>query len=102
MDNNVITINPARVKSTGRVIEEQGTKMYNALKDIQRIVAETKKCFQSEGGDKARENFNSSAAKFDDFKKFVHEYGQFLQSYGDAHEKMDSEVSALAGKIPKL
>ena len=37
-----------------------------------------------------------------DFKKFIHEYGQFLQSYGSAHQKMDSEVSTLANKIPKL
>jgi len=102
MANNVITIDPKRVNQAGRDIVDQGTKMYNALKDIQDIVNGTKKCFQSDGGDSARTNFNSSAAKFDEFKKFIHEYGQFLQNYGSAHQKMDSEVSTLAGKIPKL
>ena len=102
MANNVITIDPKKVNDAGKEIVEQGTKMYNALKDIQDIINGTKKCFQSDGGDGARANFNSSAAKFEDFKKFIHEYGQFLQSYGSAHKKMDSEVSSLANKIPKL
>lgn len=102
MGNNVITIDPKKVNDAGKEIVEQGTKMYNALKDIQDIINGTKKCFQSDGGDSARANFNSSATKFDEFKKFIHEYGQFLQSYGSAHQKMDSTVSDLARKIPKL
>lgn len=102
MANNVITIDPKRVNDAGKEIVNHGTKMYNALRDIQSIIDGTKKVFQSEGGDSARANFKSSAAKFDQFKKFIHEYGEFLQSYGSAHQKMDSEVSSLATKIPKL
>ncbi len=102
MANNVITIDPKKVNDAGKEIVEQGNRMYNALKDISDIIDGTKKCFQSDGGDSARANFKSSAAKFEDFKKFIHEYGQFLQSYGSAHQKMDSEVSTLANKIPKL
>ncbi len=102
MANNVITIDPKKVNDAGKEIVVQGTKMYNALKDIQDIIEGTKKVFRSEGGDSARTNFKSSAVKFDQFKKFIHEYGEFLQSYGSAHQKMDSEVSSLATKIPKL
>ena len=102
MANNTITIDTSKVNQAGRTIIDEGTKMYNALEDIKDIINNTKKCLQSDGGDSARANFNSSAAKFDEFKKFIHECGEFLQSYGAAHEKLDSEVSDLANKIPKL
>ncbi len=102
MANNVITIDVEKVKRAGQTIIDEGNKMFNALEDIKDIINNTKKCLQSDGGDSARANFNTSAAKFDDFKKFIHEYGQFLQSYGGAHIKLDTEISDLATKIPKL
>ena len=100
--SNVITIDAAKVNSAGKTIIEQGTKMYNALESIKEIVNGTSKCLQSDGGDSARKNFNTSAQKFEEYKKFVHEYGEFLQSYQAAHVKLDTEVSDLANKIPKL
>lgn len=102
MTNNIITIDPQRVKNAGREIVDQGTIMYNALKDIQDIVNSTSKCLKSDGGDEARANFNSSAAMFDEFKKFIHEYGHFLQNYGEGHQKLDNEVKDIASKIPKF
>ena len=102
MANNVISIDVTKVNQAGRTIIDEGTKMFNALEDIKDIVNNTKKCLQSDGGDAARSNFNSSATKFDEFKNFIHEYGEFLQSYGAAHIKLDTEVSDLANKIPKL
>lgn len=99
---NVITIDVAKVDKAGKTIIEQGTKMYTALQNIKDIVNGTTKCLQSDGGDSARSNFNTSAQKFDEYKKFIHEYGQFLQSYQSAHVKLDTEVSDLANKIPKL
>ena len=102
MANNVITIDVSKVNQAGTTIVEQGKKMYDALMDIKDIVNNTKKCLQSDGGDAARSNFNSSAEKFNEFKKFVQDYGTFLQSYGEAHKKLDSDVADLASKIPKL
>lgn len=102
MANNIIRIDPTKVNKAGRTIVEEGNKMYNALEGIKDIVNNTKKCLRSDGGDAARANFNSSAAKFDEFKNFIHDYGEFLQNYGKSHVDLDNEVSNLAKKIQKL
>ena len=102
MANTVVTIDVEKVNQAGRKIIEEGNKMYSALEDIKDIINNTKKSLQSDGGDAARTNFNTSAQKFEEFKKFVHEYGKFLESYAAAHKKIDDVVADLATKIPKL
>lgn len=102
MANNVIDIDVQKVKDAGASIKTEGDKMYNALQNIKDIVNNTKRCLQSDGGDAARSNFNTSAKKFDEFKKFIYEYGDFLQNYSGSHKKLDTEVAELAKKIPKL
>lgn len=102
MANTVIDIDEKKVKDAGASIKTDGDKMYKALQNIKTIVDGTKKCLDSDGGDEARKHFNASAAKFDEFKKFIHEYGDFLQNYSGAHKKLDTGVAELAKKIPKL
>ena len=102
MANTVVTIDVEKVNQAGRKIIEEGNKMYSALEDIKDIINNTKKALQSDGGDAARTNFYTSAQKFEEFKKFVHEYGEFLESYAVAHKKIDDVVADLATKIPKL
>ena len=102
MANNVVTIDPFKVQKAGDNVLSESKKMENALNAIKDLVNNTKSFFQSDGGDKTRQNFNSSAAKFAEFKKFTDEYGQFLQSYGKAQEKLDDEIANIGSKIPKL
>lgn len=102
MANTTITIDVQKVREAGTKIKDEGNKMYNALQDIKDIVNNTKKCLQSDGGDAARSNFNTSAEKFDDFQKFINDYGQFLESYEAAHKELDNKVAEIANSIPKL
>ena len=99
---NIVTIDPFRVQKAGDSVLEESRKMETALNAIKDLVNNTKSFFQSEGGDKTRSNFNASAGKFAEFKKFTDEYGQFLQSYGKAQEKLDDEIANIGSKIPKL
>lgn len=102
MANNTAKIDFAKVNKAGDDIISQGNAMYNALTAIQNIINNGKKDFDSEGGDAIRKNFNDSAKKFDDFKKFVAEYGQFLQSYSDVQKDLNNEIERIGSQIPKL
>ena len=99
---NISTIDPKKVQTAGNDLLEQAKRMENALNKIKDYVNNTKSFFQSEGGDKTRANFNSSAAKFTEFKKFTDEYGKFLQEYGGEMEGLTAQIADLGSKIPKL
>ncbi len=97
-----IQIDPFRVQKAGETIRTHANKMLASLNEIKSIVNNSKSYFQSDGGDATRKNFNSSAAKFDEFKKFIDEYGQFLESYAGGQIKLDDKVASLGESIPKL
>lgn len=102
MANNKATIDFAKVNKAGEEIINQGNQMFNSLTNIQNIINNGKKSFDSEGGAAIRKNFNESAKKFADFKKFVAEYGQFLQEYSDMQKDVNEEIERIATQIPKL
>lgn len=97
-----VRIDVTKVQNSGETLQTEAIKMKQALESIKDIVNNTKSYFQSSGGDETRRSFNESAAKFDSFKKFVDEYGEFLKSYGRGHEKLDQSISDAAKKFPKL
>ncbi len=102
MANNVVKIDFAKVNKAGDEIIAQGNKMFTSLTNIQGIINNGKKSFDSEGGEAIRKNFNTSAQKFDEFKKFVAEYGQFLQNYNEVQKRINDEIQQVASQIPKL
>lgn len=102
MANDVAKIDFAKVNKAGDDIITQGNKMFTSLTNIQSIINNGKKSFDSEGGEAIRKNFNASAQKFDEFKKFVAEYGQFLQNYSDVQKRVNDEIQQVATQIPKL
>lgn len=102
MTNNTVKIDFAKVNAAGDDIISEGKKMFDALKNIQTIINNGKKSFDSEGGDAIRKSFNESAAKFDDFKKFISDYGKFLKEYNEAQRKLNAEIESIAKDIPVL
>lgn len=99
---NTVKIDVVKVQNAGTTLQTEAVKMKQALDSIKDIVNNTKSYFQSDGGDDTRKSFNDSAAKFEEFKKFVNEYGEFLKSYGSGHKKVDDAISTAAKKFPKL
>ena len=102
MANNVVKIDFAKVNKAGDEIIAQGNNMFTSLTNIQSIINNGKKSFDSEGGEAIRKNFNTSAQKFDEFKKFVAEYAQFLQNYNDVQREANRKIQEIASQIPKL
>lgn len=102
MASNTSTIDFQKVNAAGGEIISEGNKMFNSLENIQSIINQGRKSFDSEGGEAIRKNFNTSAQKFEEFKKFVADYGKFLQEYSEAQKKINEEIVKIAGQIPKL
>lgn len=102
MSDNNVRIDPKKVHEAGTTILNEANTMKQALDCIKDIINNTKNYFQSEGGDEVRTKFNESAQKFEEFKKFINEYGDFLKSYSEGHDKLDQEIMDSAHKFPVL
>lgn len=102
MANTAITIDVKKVNDAGETILRESKNMLDSLNRIKEIVAGTKSCFDSDGGDATRTNFRKSADKFVDFKNQVDQYGRFLQSYSGVQKQLNEEITKLARKIPPL
>ncbi|MBQ2963362.1 MAG: hypothetical protein IJE14_01745 [Clostridia bacterium] len=102
MANNTSTIDIKKVNAAGTEIIDEGKKMFNSLENIKNIINQGKKSFDSEGGEEIRKNFNTSAQKFEEFKRFVAKYGEFLQNYSEEQRRLNEEIAKIAQKITKL
>lgn len=103
MPNNVVTkIDTKKVNAAGENIINQGNAMYNALKNIEELMKSSAKSFDSEAGEKLRANFRASAEKFEEFKKEVASYGNYLKNYGENQEAINIKIGEIASQIPKL
>lgn len=91
-----ITISPEEVKNAGTRIIEESASMYRDLTDIQEVINGTKRMFDSEGGDKLRQEFQETAAEFEKLKNFINAYGEFLKGYSKGHLELDQKIEELA------
>ena len=68
----------AKLREEGKDIKKYAKNMHTELKNVDAAIKNSTTCFDSQAGEDLRKNFKSSSAKFDEFKKLMDDYGQYL------------------------
>ena len=96
------TIEVSKVKNAGNELIENTTKMFNALNSISTEIQNSSSCFDSAAGQQLRSQFAQTAAEFQNFRTFLNQYGEFLNTHASNVDAFEAAVSEGLGQIPKL
>lgn len=96
------TVNKEKVNQSGIDLIDDVTKMYNSLTTIKGYIDNSKSYFDSDAGDALRKKFNTSAAKFEEFRTFLNSYGEFLKTFSGNITSFETAVEDAASQIPDL
>lgn len=96
------SIEVSKVKNAGQELIENTSKMYNALSSINSEIQNSASCFDSAAGQQLRSQFAQTAAEFENFKSFLTQYGEFLNTHASNVDAFEAAVEDGLGQIPKL
>lgn len=91
-----------KLREEGNEIKSCANHMYEDLQSIKREMESSTSCFDSKAGEDLRANFNHSASKFEEFKKLMDDYGNYLISLAQQKEEMERNLSQAGTNIPVL
>lgn len=91
-----------KLRNEGKDIKKYAGNMYDDLQNVKKEMDNSTSYFDSDAGEELRRSFNTSAAKFTEFKQLMDKYGQYLIELADQKEEMDENMRAASEKIPKL
>lgn len=91
-----------KLREEGKDIKSYAGKMFQELKNVESEMNSSTKSFDSPAGEDLRANFKKSAAKFEEFKKLMEDYGIYLEKLADQKEKLEQGLSSVAVDIPQL
>ena len=89
-------------ESCSEDIKENAKKMYDSLEKIKSLVDGSKSYFDSKAGDEIRKKFNTSAEKFEEFRQFLDQYGEFLKNVKTLIADYDARVEEAAKSIEPM
>lgn len=92
--SDVRIIDTDRVMQDGRDIKNYGSKMYDELKAVQKLMHDSKEAYDEDSGDQLRLSFDTIAKNFEEFKKLVDDYGDFLIKYAEHQIEIDKKLKA--------
>lgn len=95
-------IEVARVKTAGQDLIDNTSKMYEALSSISAEIQGSSSCFDSPAGQQLRAQFAQTAAEFENFRTFLNQYGEFLNTHALNVDAFEAAVEDGLGQIPKL
>ena len=98
----VTSITIEEVNKAGEDIKENAKKMYDNNKKIKSLVDGSKSYFDSKAGDEIRKKFNTSAEKFEEFRQFLDQYGEFLKNVKTLIADYDARVEEAAKSIEPM
>ena len=90
-----------RLRAAGSDIISAAEKMYTELTNVQNEMNNSTACFDSQAGEELRNQFKASAAKFEEFKKTMDAYGEYLKDEADRQEDRENRLQSVAQSIPK-
>lgn len=90
------------LRNEGKNIKTYAGKMYDELENVKKEMQNSTSCFDSDAGKTLRQNFEASAKKFEEFKKVMEDYGDYLIKLADQKEERNRNLNDAASKIPKL
>lgn len=91
-----------KLRQEGKDIKSCAGKMFNELQNVQTEMNNSTRSFDSSAGEELRSNFKKSAAKFQEFKKLMDDYGKYLEELADQKEALEKGLSGVAEQIPPL
>lgn len=91
-----------KLRDEGKDIKTHAGNMYKELQNVSKEMNSSTSCFDSQAGEDLRQNFKASAAKFEEFKKVMEDYGEYLIKLADQKEDMEKKLSSAGKQIPKL
>ena len=101
MDERIIDFE--QVAEDGEKLKNYAVELYECLMEVQRLIKNTETSFDSEAGREMRTKFNNSARKFEEFKKVINDYGQYLVSYAEGQKENEQNfITAITEGIGEL
>lgn len=91
--SEAIYLDLQKISQAGEDIKTQSTNMYNRLKEVHTLIKNTNNVYSSQSGEKFRKEFEKAAAKFEEFKKEVDKYGDFLINESAGRKKDDDLIA---------
>lgn len=98
----VTDVTREEVNTAGENIINNAKKMYKSLDNIKQLINGSKSYFDSEAGDDLRRKFNESASKFEEFKNYIIQYGDFLKTFSGNIKKFEDAVKDATKQIPTM
>ena len=92
----------ARLNEAGKDIKSAASKMETELKSVDTAMKNSKAAFDSDAGEELRQRFNQASAKFDELKKMMDDYGQYLITEAERQKQREMKLKTAAGTIPAL
>lgn len=85
-----------KIDQAGQDIKKSAKTMADCLEDVRKIMKDSKRSYDSDSGDKLRQNFERVASKFNEFKTQMDAYGDFLIKEAAARQDSDNKVGQRA------
>ena len=90
--SDTIVLDLTKINQAGNDIKTKSTEIYKKLLEVEKIIKDSKNVYDSESGEKFRADFRKAASKFEEFKKEVDKYGDFLIKESQGRGKDDKDV----------
>lgn len=90
--SEAILLDLTKINQAGEDIKAKSKTMHLKLLEVEKIINASKNVYDSESGERFRADFRKAAAKFDEFKKEVDKYGDFLIKESANRGKADVDI----------
>jgi len=94
-----LTITTDELRTASKNVTDLNGQLSERLEDIRRKLNSLKNTWESEGADEVMQQFNNLNPKFDQYKRIVDSYVDFLMKTAEQYEVTESTVKKNAGTL---
>ncbi|MCR1840074.1 pore-forming ESAT-6 family protein [Murimonas intestini] len=94
-----LTITTDELRTASKNVTDLNGQLSERLEDIRRKLNSLKNTWESEGADEVMQQFNNLNPKFDQYKRIVDSYADFLMKTAEQYEVTESTVKKNAGTL---
>jgi len=94
-----INISLAEVSKTAATIKSLNSNLYERLQEIKREMAGLAASWQSDGSESIRANFNALEPAFENYKKVVDSYAEFLEVTVQNYNTAETAINNYANQF---
>lgn len=98
----VSELSTEKINQAGIDLIDNAEKMYSSLKEVKALIEGSKSYFDSSAGDQMRNKFNESAAKFEEFKSYLTDYGEYLKTFAGNVVSYENAVMDAIGDMVSI